>query len=225
LWSERTLTYDDGVEIETRRASPMSVEDRQAMIVDAVIPLLLEHGPNITSRQIAEEVGIAEGTVFRAFGDKDTLIRAAVEKYFDPLPMRTQLGSIPEEAPLRDKIKTTIGILQVRFSGVVSMMAALGQTERPPFSRDASRLGYTEVVAQLLRPELDRLNLPAERVASLLRLVAFSTSLPKFSESVAFTLDELTDIVLWGIVGQPGPTAPQARQPSPRTTNKDETCF
>ena len=47
------------------------------MIIDAVIPLILEHGVGITSRQIAEAAGVAEGTVFRAFGDKESLIAAA----------------------------------------------------------------------------------------------------------------------------------------------------
>ncbi|MCU1430433.1 MAG: DNA-binding transcriptional regulator, AcrR family, partial [Actinomycetia bacterium] len=37
------------------------------MIVAATLPLLLEHGDRVTSRQIAEAAGIAEGTIFRAF--------------------------------------------------------------------------------------------------------------------------------------------------------------
>ncbi|MEO8908308.1 MAG: TetR/AcrR family transcriptional regulator [Microbacteriaceae bacterium] len=189
------------METTARRASPMSVEDRQSMIVDAVIPLLLEHGANITSRQIAEEAGVAEGTVFRAFGDKESLIRAAVERYFDPQPMRAQLAQIPQECSLRDKIKASIGILQTRFSGVLAMMSALGHKERPPFAGDASRDEYPSIIAHLLEPELHHLNLPTDRIAPLLRLVAFSSSIPQFNESVGFTLDELTDIVLYGIVG------------------------
>ena len=41
------------------------------MIVDAALPLLLEHGEMVTTRQIADAAGIAEGTIFRAFADKD----------------------------------------------------------------------------------------------------------------------------------------------------------
>lgn len=227
----------------------MPVEDRQSMIVDAVIPLLLEHGANITSRQIAEEAGVAEGTIFRAFGDKETLIRAAVEKYFDPQPMRAQLAHISPQDPLRDKIKAAIGILQARFSGVLAMMSALGHNERPEFARDKSRSNYAGIVAGLVQPELDRLNLPADRIGALLRLVAFSTSIPQFNESVGFTLDELTDIVLYGIVGDASPDAPNstdavssadaagsadaadpadAAHPTTtrhQTTNEDDTCF
>ena len=53
------------------------------MIIDAVIPLILEHGVGITSRQIAEAAGVAEGTVFRAFGDKESLIAAAADAFFE----------------------------------------------------------------------------------------------------------------------------------------------
>ena len=66
------------------RARPLSVEERQASIIDAVIPLLAVHGRDLTSRQIAEAAGIAEGTIFRAFGHKDSLITAAVAKFLDP---------------------------------------------------------------------------------------------------------------------------------------------
>jgi len=48
------------------------------MIVDAVIPLLLEYGRDITTKQIAESAGIAEGTLFRAF---ETKIRASWRRW------------------------------------------------------------------------------------------------------------------------------------------------
>jgi AcrR family transcriptional regulator len=181
----------------------MSVEDRRAMIIDAVIPLILEHGSSLTSRQIAEEAEIAEGTIFRAFGDKDSLIRAAVEKYFDPLPMRARLAGIDPEAPMRDKVRSIIEILQARFSGVFSMMSALGQSARPPHQDAKSRTEYARVIAELLHPEIELLNVPAERIGPLVRLVAFATALPPLNENTTFTVDELTDFVLYGIAGQP----------------------
>lgn len=65
------------------------------MIIDAVIPLILEHGVGITSRQIAEAAGVAEGTVFRAFGDKESLIAAAADAFFER-------GASGESGPLID---------------------------------------------------------------------------------------------------------------------------
>jgi AcrR family transcriptional regulator len=192
-----------GMPTLTRRASPMAVEDRRAMIIDAIIPLLLEHGASITSRQIAEGAGIAEGTIFRAFGDKESLIHAAVEKYFDPAPLRAKLAEIDPQQPLRAKIMTVIELMQSRFSGMFSMMAAVGGTERPPMPGTSNRLEFATIIAGILEPDLDRLNLPAERVGPVLRLVAFSTAIPAFNETIAFTVDELTDVVLYGIAGHP----------------------
>ena len=56
----------------------MAPEARREMIVDAALPLILEHGERVTTRQIADAAGIAEGTIFRAFADKDDVIAAVV---------------------------------------------------------------------------------------------------------------------------------------------------
>jgi AcrR family transcriptional regulator len=65
--------------IKPRRATALPPDERRSMIVAATLPLLLEHGDRVTSKQIAEAAGIAEGTVFRAFADKDELIVAVIE--------------------------------------------------------------------------------------------------------------------------------------------------
>src|SRR5437879_3735908 len=57
-----------------RRAPAMSVEQRREAIIAATIPLLLERGDALTTSQIARAAGIAEGTVFRAFRDKQDLL-------------------------------------------------------------------------------------------------------------------------------------------------------
>ena len=65
---------------ETRaRASAMPPDERRAAIVSATVPLLLEHGSAVSTRQIAEAAGIAEGTIFRVFPDKQAVIAASVE--------------------------------------------------------------------------------------------------------------------------------------------------
>ena len=58
-----------------RRAAMLPADERRAAIVEAARPLLLEHGEMVTTKQIAEAAGIAEGTIFRAFPDKDAVIR------------------------------------------------------------------------------------------------------------------------------------------------------
>ena len=61
----------------------MAPEDRRTAIVEVTIPLLREHGVAVTTKQVAEAAGIAEGTVFRAFGTKDELVQACATAVFD----------------------------------------------------------------------------------------------------------------------------------------------
>jgi len=197
-----TKTDADAEAPATRRAPALSPEERRAQIVDATIPLVLANGAAVTSKQIAEAAGVAEGTIFRAFGDKDSVIRAAVDKYLDPTPMREGLAAIDAGLPLEEKIRLMLRLIQERFSGVFQLMSAIGATERPA-PPHGQRLEYASIIARALRPDLDRLNCPPERVAHLLRLIAFSSSVAPLNESHPFSEDELVDFVLYGVAGRP----------------------
>lgn len=183
---------------ESKRARALPLEDRKAMIIDAVIPLLIEHGREVTSRQMAEAAGIAEGTVFRAFGDKESLIQAAVERYLDPLPLRTALGSIDRDLPLDEKLSAVFRLLQDRFSGVIRMMAALGRQE-PPANRP-TRQDFAVIIGELLEAHRDQLRVPPERVAHYARVLAFASALPVFDDTIPFTFGELVDLFEHGVI-------------------------
>jgi AcrR family transcriptional regulator len=186
-----------------RRARPLSVEDRQSSIIDAVIPLLLEYGKDVTSRQIAEAAGIAEGTIFRAFGDKESLIAAAVKRYLDPLPLRTALLSISTDLPLHDKLHNVFRLLEDRFRGVIRMMSAVGM-QAPPPSREV-RQDFAEIIGNLLAEHADELRIAPERVAQFARVVAFASAIPAFGDSTPFTFDELVDLFEHGVVRAASP--------------------
>lgn len=197
--SEHSLRYVRRV-VVVGRARPLSVEDRQSMIIDAVIPLLLQHGRSVTSRQIADAAGIAEGTIFRAFGDKDSLISAALDRFFDPEPLRHELRSIDETLPLEDKVRLVINILRERFRGVIGMMTVIGERERERPRKRPETKEYEGIIATVLAPDAASLGWTGEQVAQLLRLVSFSVAMPGISND-SFTVDELTHIVLYGITG------------------------
>lgn len=168
------------------------------MIIEAVMPLLAEHGRDISSKQIAEAAGIAEGTVFRAFGDKESLIEAAIVKFLDPEPLRRGLRAIDPALPLDQKVLAIVMLMRERFGEVFRIMAMVGGGPPP---RRHERHEFAMIIARLLEPEAERLNWPPERIAHIIRLISFASSLPVLNEHTEFTDTELASIVLYGVAG------------------------
>lgn len=106
-----------------RRAAPMSPEDRRDAIVGAVIPLLRERGAAVTTRELADAAGVAEGTLFRVFPDKAALVRAAVERALDPTPVLDHLAGVEVDLPIRIKLAKVTAILQEHAGSAASLVA------------------------------------------------------------------------------------------------------
>jgi AcrR family transcriptional regulator len=189
-----------------RRASPLSPEARRASIIAATLPLLRAHGRAVTTAQIALAAGVAEGTLFRVFPDKEALIAAAVESAFDPAPIEGELARIDRELPLRDKLVTAVEILQRRVEGVWQLMAVLGIAAPPdPKARAAAGKLMTEAdgrmraqLAALLEAHRDELRIPPEHAARLLRAMTFAGTHPRITD-VPLTAGEIVTILLDGI--------------------------
>ena len=131
MLADVSLPVDFFAAARRERAKPLAPEDRREAILDAVIPLLRERGRAVSTKEIAEAAGVAEGTLFRAFGDKDALIRAAIERMFDPLPFRAALRAIDPDLPL-ERSSGRSSPCCATGSGRLPVMSALGIKERPP---------------------------------------------------------------------------------------------
>src|SRR5215510_919933 len=133
------------VAIETparSRAAALPAEERRAAILEATVPLLVEHGIEITTRQIAEAAGVAEGTIFRVFADKDSLVDAAIEQAFDPAPVVDEIGAIDPSTDLVARCEAAVTILQTRIASLWRLLGALGHqrtADRPPGPPPRSR--------------------------------------------------------------------------------------
>ncbi len=197
-----------------RRAAPLPPDERRAAILTAAMPLVREHGSDVTTKAIAEAAGVAEGTIFRVFKDKEELLGAVVERAFDTGGLERRLASIDLTLPLQERVLAAIRLLQHRLEGVWQLMAAMRMgappTPRPGSAghphdpkvhaeRDGRILFH---VAALFEPDADSLTCTPEQAARLLRLITFSGSHPLISHGHPLTAEEILNLLLHGISGE-----------------------
>lgn len=160
----------------------MSPDDRRAMIVHAVLPLLIEHGANVTSSQIARAAGIGEGTIFRAFKDKDELFDACTAEALRPDHVLDAIAEIPVDQPLADRLGEAAEALGAHLERMGALMGALHASgrikHRDPEQRGKGRrresmAAIREAMVELFTPEKDRLRLPPEQLAALFLTMLF----------------------------------------------------
>src|ERR1700686_1999266 len=97
-----------------KRAGAMAPDDRRAMVVHPPLPLLLANGEMVTPRQMADAAGIAEGTIFRVFADKDAVIAAVLDAALDVQPLERAIEAIDRTQALGDALEAVVVILQQR---------------------------------------------------------------------------------------------------------------
>lgn len=189
----------------TPRATPLSAEDRRTTLIDATLPLLLEHGRTVTSKQIAEAAGIAEGTIFRVFDSKDDLIAAALDHAFDIEPFLDDLRRIEPDQSLRALVSDIVTLLQIRFHGIFELMTAVGMFG-PPAGRKPlaeKRAEAAAIMELLLAPHAHELAVPVSEFVHITRLLTFSGSHPHLSDGRILTADEIVTTVLDGLHAHP----------------------
>lgn len=161
------------------RANALPPDERRSAIIRATLPLLLENAEMVTTRQIAEAAGIAEGTIFRVFADKDAVITAVIDEAVDPAPMEEALGALDASAPLEVVLTDAIELLQRRTIEVWRLMSSVG-----PRFHDRVRRPMTDspALVALLKAHRDAIAITPLKAARLLRALTLSTSHPMLVE-------------------------------------------
>ena len=186
---------------ETSRARALPAAERRAAIVTVTLPLLATSGEMVTTRQIAEAAGVAEGTIFRVFADKDEVIAAAVDAALDPAPLEAALAAIDASAPFEERLVAATEVFQRRIVDVWRVLSNVGARfhERPHGPPPDSR-GLTA----LFESAPERLAVEPVTAARLLRALTMSTTHPLLAAE-PMTPAEIVELLLHGIAGEEGP--------------------
>lgn len=189
----------------------MNAEQRRSMIVAAALPLVAEYGTAVTTGQIARAAGIGEGTIFRAFADKEELLDACLAEAMNPGHALRELAAVPLDEPLAARLVQAAEALHAHLERMGTVIGALhasghrhgrSRGDRPaPGDRDSSEKATREAVAELIEPDRAALRLEPEKLASIFLGMLFGRR-PVAGGAEPAAAD-LVDVLLHGALRDP----------------------
>jgi AcrR family transcriptional regulator len=182
--------------VQRGRATALPIEERRSAIVAAALPLFLSQGAGITTREIAQAAGIAEGTIFRVFPDKTALLDAVIEAALDPTPADAAIEKIDPTLSLEDRLVAVVEILRKRVLYLFRVFSAASGTTRgaqPERSHDLPAL------TAIFESESERISRTPTDASRVLRGLTFACVHPSFGTEEPLTSEEIVAVFLDGI--------------------------
>ncbi len=196
-------------QVRRERARPLSPEERRDKLVDTTLNLLREHGRAVTTRQIAEAAGVAEGTIFRVVESKEELVELAITRAFEPGALVHRIEEIDPHQPLHVRLVQLSSILQQRFRATFELMKKVGMVRPPDHVHDSPEaVELREYVHALMEGVIGtdraRLSVPPRDFLHRLRLLTFAGSHPHITDGQLLTPEEIVDTLLHGLLRDGG---------------------
>ena len=184
-----------------RRAAPMPAHERRAAIIAAVLPLLIEQGAAVTSRQLANAAGVSEGTIFNVFGDKDELLAAALEVALDQAPFETAITGIDPALPFERRLVLATELIQRRIVDIWKLVSQLGPHDHGRSSTQP--LPVSPAMTALFAAEPQRLRIEPAAAGRLLRALTLALTHPMLAGEPA-NAEQIVELFLHGVGGDVG---------------------
>ncbi|WP_433367353.1 TetR/AcrR family transcriptional regulator [Actinoplanes sp. CA-142083] len=195
------------MENRRRRVPALAPEERRQALIAATIPLLHEHGLDVSTRQIAAAAGVAEGTIFGVFESKNSLVVCSVIQALDPQVTLDGLAAIDRSLPLRDRMSAAAELIHARMAENAQLMTAArklilaGQSDPETGGRMASsRERLRDALIAVIEPDAALLRRPPHAVAQTLLLFCGANTYGPFGDPDNFRGAELVSLLLDGFL-------------------------
>ncbi len=188
------------------RAAPLSPDERRHALIAATLPLLLERGPEISTREIAQAAEVAEGTIFRAFDTKQDLIHATIHTALAPDAAIAELAALPGDQTLTERARSILTVLRDEIERTRALFTTLTGDGMPcppgshchaPVDAEHPKRRLARAGADALAGYADALRVPVEDAGRVLASLAIAIGFGSTPQLV--DLDRLVDAVLHGI--------------------------
>jgi AcrR family transcriptional regulator len=182
--------------VHKARATALPMEERRSTIVAATLPLFLSQGAAITTREIAQAAGIAEGTIFRVFPDKTALLDAVIEAALDPVPANAAIEAIDAHLPFEARLVAVVEILRKRVLYLFRVFSAASGTTR---GAQPERRHDLPALTAIFEAEAGQLSRAPGDAARVLRGLTFACVHPSFGTEEPLTSEEIVAVFLDGV--------------------------
>ncbi len=157
----------------------MSGDERRTAIVRAALPLVSRDGSAVLTADVARAAGIAEGTLFRVFEDKDALLAACLAHVADTREVEAAIAAIDAER-LAPAVLRAVDVVLTHLAAampVVMRVTRTGPTPKAAYGLRAELTARTrDELATVLERHRDELSVPVDTAADVLHCLVLGAA-------------------------------------------------